>query len=84
VQEVGRRFQIRAALLNLGAARVEAVGPFHLTMTAAEAVTFAGAFPEATIVLLHYEGWGHFSEGRADIQREFAASELESRLQWIA
>jgi len=83
VEEVGERFQIRTALLNLGAARVPEVGPWHLTMTANEAVIFAKMFPEATVVPLHYEGWAHFSESREDIKRAFEEAGLVKRLQWI-
>ena len=52
----------------LGAPRVDAVGPVHLTMTAQEGVTTARAFPHATIVPLHFEGWAHFSESRPVIE----------------
>jgi len=82
VEEVARRFSVRAAVLNLGAARVPEVGPRHLTMTAAEAVEFARAVPGATIVPLHFEGWRHFSEGREEIARAFADVALDHRLQW--
>jgi len=81
VAEVARRFPIRAALLNLGAARV-AVLPCPLTMTASDAVHTARAFASAAIVPLHFEGWAHFSEGRAEIAQAFADAGLESRLQW--
>ena len=84
VEEVADRFHIRTALLNLGAARVEAVGPCHLTMTADEGVTFARAFPDATIVPLHFEGWAHFSESENDIERAFANAGLTNRLRWIS
>lgn len=83
VAEVARRFAIRAAILNLGAARVPDVGSFHLTMTASEAVETARAFPNAAIVPLHFEGWAHFSEGRRDIEQAFAAAGLEHRLRWL-
>ena len=83
VEEVAARFHIRTALLNLGAAQVEAVGPYHLTMTAEEAVTFARAFPDATIVPLHFEGWAHFSESRSEIDRAFADAGLEDHLHWL-
>ncbi|MGC4055905.1 MAG: MBL fold metallo-hydrolase [Paludibaculum sp.] len=82
VAEVGRRFPIRTAILNLGAARVPVVGPQHLTMTAEEAVEFARSFPEATIVPLHFEGWQHFSEGRNEIALAFAGAGLTTRLRW--
>lgn len=83
VAEVARRFQIDAAFLFMGAARVREVGPAHLTFTAADGIAAARAMPDAVIVPLHYEGWMHFSEGRADIEHAFAAAGLGSRLQWL-
>ncbi len=82
VAEVAARFPVRAAILNLGAARVPEVGPFHLTMTAEEAVEAARAFSHAAIIPLHYEGWAHFSEGRAEIAAAFAKAGLSARLRW--
>lgn len=84
VAEVGKRFSIRTAVLNLGAARVQAVGPWHLTMTAQEAVELARAFPDAEIVPLHFEGWEHFSESRDDIADAFRQAGLKDRLRWAA
>jgi L-ascorbate metabolism protein UlaG (beta-lactamase superfamily) len=82
VAEVARRFKVRAAILNLGAASVPQVGPFHLTMTANEAVEAARAFAGAAIVPLHFEGWAHFSEGRKEIAGAFDAAGLSDRLRW--
>jgi L-ascorbate metabolism protein UlaG (beta-lactamase superfamily) len=82
VAEVARRFPIRAAVLNMGAARVPEVGPFHLTMTAEEGVEAARTFSGAAIVPLHFEGWAHFSEGRPEIARAFAGAGLTERLCW--
>jgi len=82
VAEVARRFDVIAAFLFMGAARVAAVGPAHLTMTAAEAVDAARVFAQATIVPLHFEGWAHFSEAREDITRAFAGAGLAHRVCW--
>ena len=82
VEEVARRFAIRTAILFMGAARVAAVGPDALTMTAADGIAVAHAFPHAAIVPLHFEGWEHFSESRADIARAFDAAGLGPRLHW--
>jgi len=82
VAEVAQRFPIRLAVLNLGAARVAEVGPFHLTMTSEEGVQAARTFKNAAIVPLHFEGWAHFSEGRDKIAEAFATAKLESRLHW--
>ena len=82
IAEVGRRFTPDVAVLFAGAARVREVGPAHLTLTAAEAVTAAQAFPAALIVPLHFEGWAHFSESRGEIEHAFAAAGLAHRLRW--
>jgi L-ascorbate metabolism protein UlaG (beta-lactamase superfamily) len=83
VAEVARRFPVRIASLNMGAARVPAVGPFPLTMTAEDGIRAAGAFSEATIVPLHYEGWEHFSESREVISRAFDAAGINGRVRWM-
>jgi len=51
-------------------------------MTADDGVHAANAFPDALIVPLHFEGWQHFSESRADVERAFAAAGVSDRLRW--
>ena len=82
VAEVARRYEVEIAFLFMGAARVAAVGPAHLTFTAQEGVEAARAFEEALIVPLHYEGWGHFSESRLEIDKAFVEAGLGKRLRW--
>ena len=82
VAEVARRFRVRTAVLFMGAARVAAVGPWALTMTAADGVEAARAFAGAVIVPLHFEGWEHFSESRAEIAAAFDRAGLSDRLRW--
>lgn len=82
VAEIALRFDVRTVLAHFGAARVAAAGPSHLTLTGEEGVSLARAFPNATIVPLHFEGWRHFSEGRAEIVAAFAAAGLAHRLRW--
>jgi len=83
VQEVGRRFDVGVAILNLGAAKVAVAGPDPLTFTAADAVRLAEAWPNTLVVPLHFEGWEHFSEGRTEIDDAFAAAGLSARLRWL-
>jgi L-ascorbate metabolism protein UlaG (beta-lactamase superfamily) len=83
VEEIVRRYRIGVALLHCGAARAQRFGPVHLTFTAVEAAQFARMAGEATIVPIHYEGWSHFSEGRAEIEQAFAAAGLEQRLRFL-
>lgn len=82
VAEVAKRFNVRLALLHAGAARVAEVGPFHLTMTAEEAVQAARAFSNAVVVPIHFEDWAHFSEGHDEVDRAFANAHLENRIVW--
>ena len=76
-------FPIRTAVLFMGAARVAAVGPWHLTFTAAEGVEAARALGNATIVPVHFEDWEHFSESRPEIDGAFKAAGLGHRLRWL-
>lgn len=82
VAEVASRFHVTTAVLFMGAARVAAAGPAHITMTAEDGVHAARAFGDAVIVPVHFEGWKHFSESRSDIERVFAAAGLSDRLRW--
>ncbi len=82
VAEVARRFHVKAAILNMGAARVKEIGPAHVTFTGEEGVKAARAFPDAVIIPLHYEGWGHFSESRKEISSAFASAGMKERLMW--
>jgi hypothetical protein len=84
VAEVARRVPVALAVLFMGAARVPEVGPAHLTFTASEAAAAAQAFGDAPIVPLHYEGWAHFSESRADVEAAFLSTGLRDRLEWLA
>lgn len=83
VEAIGRGMIVHFAFLNLGAARVPAAGPHHLTFTAEEAVQLARAWPSATLIPLHFEGWRHFSEGRSEVDAAFQAAGLSHRLHWM-
>ena len=83
VAEVARRFPARVVALFMGAARVPAIGPDALTMTVADGIEAARAFPAATIIPLHYEGWAHFTESREVIARAFNDAGLGSRVRWM-
>jgi L-ascorbate metabolism protein UlaG (beta-lactamase superfamily) len=80
VAEVGRRFAVDLAVLFTGAARVREVGPAMLTLSAAEAVAAARAFSDAIVVPLHFEGWAHYSESGAELERAFAEAGMSERL----
>lgn len=82
IEAIDARIPIGIACLNMGAARVQVAGPHALTFTAHDGVALARAWPAATIVPLHFDGWQHFSEGKQDIDEAFAAAGLADRLAW--
>src|SRR5262245_2690802 len=81
VAEVARRFRAGVVLLFAGAAQTR--GPFYLTMNTNDAIETAHAFPQATIVPVHYDGWAHFSQGRKELEQSFKALGLASRLRLL-
>lgn len=76
--EVARRFSPRAVVLFAGAA--EPRGRFHMTMDSNDALEAAHAFPSATIVAAHNEGWIHFTENADELAAAFATLGVASRL----
>jgi hypothetical protein len=63
-----------------GAAQTRGAVPPHHTNDALET---AHAFPDALVVPLHYEGWAHFRQGRADLEAAFKALGVDSRLRLL-
>ncbi len=83
VAEVAHRYDVRTIVLFMGAARLKERGPKPLTMTAADGIEAARAFPRAAIVPVHFQGWAHYSEGRDDISRAFTEAGLSGRLRLL-
>jgi L-ascorbate metabolism protein UlaG (beta-lactamase superfamily) len=82
VAEVARRFpDINIVLLFAGAARTR--GAMNLTMNVNDAIETATAFPDATIVPVHCEGWAHFSQSAADLDQAFKTLGFASRLRLL-
>ena len=82
VAEVARRFEIGAVLLFAGAAQTR--GPFHLTMNVNDAIETAHAFPRATIVPVHHDGWAHFTQDADDLAKSFTALGIGAQLHVVA
>jgi L-ascorbate metabolism protein UlaG (beta-lactamase superfamily) len=76
--EVARRFAPRVVVLFTGAA--EPRGRFHMTMGSEDALEAAHAFPNATLVAVHNEGWGHLQESQEQLLDVFAKFNLADRL----
>jgi L-ascorbate metabolism protein UlaG (beta-lactamase superfamily) len=82
VAEVARRFAAGVVVLFAGSAQTR--GPFHLTMDTNDAIETAHAFPQATIVPVHHDGWAHFRQSRDDLENSFKVLGLAPRLRLLA
>lgn len=85
VREVADRLQVDTALLHLGGVQFPVTGPLRYTMTAKDAVELTGLIEPRTAIPIHYEGWKHFRQGRAAIERELAAAPtaVAERFRWV-
>lgn len=61
-------------LLHLGGVKFPVTGPLRYTMNAREGLELVRVVKPRVTIPIHYEGWRHFREGRAAIEREFAAA----------
>lgn len=80
---VAARFPISVAVLHLGGACFPITGPLRFTMGSRDGVRAARALRPRTIIPTHYEGWGHFSEGREVFERTFEAAGLGAKVRWL-
>ena len=78
VAEVSRKYKPQYVFIFAGAAKP--VGPFNVTMGANDAIDTAFAFPEATIIPLHYEGWSHYTENGETLKEAFSILGIADRL----
>jgi len=85
VREVPTQIDVGTAILHLGGVRFPVSGPFRYTMTARDAIELTRLTQPHTAIPIHYEGWKHFREGRAAVERELAAApaEIRDRFRWL-
>jgi L-ascorbate metabolism protein UlaG (beta-lactamase superfamily) len=85
VREAAGRLDVDVALLHLGGVRFPISGPLRYTMNATEAIELVEALAPRVAVPIHYEGWRHFRQGRAAIERTLAAAPApeRERFRWL-
>jgi len=85
VRAVAGRVNVDTALLHLGCVRFGVTGPLRYSMTAREAVELCGLVRPRIAVPVHYEGWSHFKQGRAAIERELARApeDIRRAVRWV-
>jgi L-ascorbate metabolism protein UlaG (beta-lactamase superfamily) len=78
VKGVSELFKPQYVFVFAGAAKP--MTPFNLTMGTNDAVDTASAFPDSTIIPLHFEGWSHYSETGEMLIQAFGALGIGERL----
>ena len=84
VRAVAERLEIATMIVHLGGVRFPVTGPLRYTMTAREAIELCQLIRPRLVIPIHYEGWSHFKEGRAAIERELeSAPDVRRRFRWL-
>ncbi|MEV2277000.1 MBL fold metallo-hydrolase [Nocardiopsis sp. NPDC049922] len=84
VREIAERFApIDTALLFAGAPRFPGLFDGQpLVLDSAQAAEASRILGARRVVPVHYEGWAHFTEGRAELEVAFERAGLADRLDW--
>ncbi|REK91345.1 MBL fold metallo-hydrolase [Streptomyces inhibens] len=81
VRTIARRFgAIDVALLFAGGAQTPLVGDAYLTLPSDQAAQAAQILDARKVVPLHFEHWGHFTQGADTLVEAFERAGLASRL----
>lgn len=84
-RQVADLIDVDVAVLHLGGVRFPVTGPVRYTMTGADAVELCGLLHPRIAVPVHYEGWQHFRQGRAAIERDLARAptDVARAFRWL-
>ncbi|MQA36072.1 MBL fold metallo-hydrolase [Modestobacter roseus] len=85
LREVADRLAVDVAVLHLGGVRFPVTGPLRFSMTGAGAVRTVRLLRPRVVVPVHYEGWSHFRQGRAQVERVLAGApdDVRRRFCWL-
>ena len=83
LREIGKKWHITAALLNLGNATIHLPsGPIQITMDGKQAVRLTRDIDADAMIPIHFESWAHFTEHRADLEKVFTEEEFMDKVVW--
>jgi L-ascorbate metabolism protein UlaG (beta-lactamase superfamily) len=81
--EIARRFQVGTAILHIGRVKLPPMGDLHFSLDANAAAQLAKDLGARTVIPVHYEGWAHFTQPRAEAEQAFMDSGITSMVQWL-
>ena len=83
LRDITKHFSIGTAILHIGKAGFFSTGPVWFTFSAKEAVQAVKALGPQKVIPIHYEGWRHFREPRAQAEKEFLAAGIQDKVHWL-
>lgn len=83
IREIREHFRIGTAILHIGRASFPSTGPVWFTFSAKEAVRVVKALQPQSVIPIHYEGWKHFREPRAQAEKVFLAAGIQDKVHWL-
>ncbi|CCT61084.1 hypothetical protein IAQ61_001641 [Plenodomus lingam] len=84
--EMRKRFHIKIALFNVGAAWVATAPdaePIQITMGGEQAARLFRDIGAEILVPMHYESWTHFTENGEDLRKAFEKAGVSQYVRWL-
>jgi len=83
LKEIGNKWHITAALLNLGNATFHfPTGPLQITMDGKQAIQLMREIGADVMIPIHFESWAHFTEDREDLVKVFTQEGFIHKVCW--
>jgi len=83
IHEIAQRFKVSTAILHIGKAGFPLTGPIRFTFNASDAVCAIHALKPQKVIPIHYEGWIHFREPKAEAEKVFTEAGMNELVQWL-
>lgn len=85
MQKLTNVVDISVALLNIGKAVVSLPdGPLQVTLDGIQAAKLFRDIEADVLVPMHFESWGHFTEGRSELEQAFEKEGVSDKVLWLA
>ncbi|OJZ85402.1 hypothetical protein ASPFODRAFT_208547 [Aspergillus luchuensis CBS 106.47] len=83
LKEIGKKWHITAAILNLGKATFHFPnGAIQITMDGEQAVQLTRDIGADFMIPIHFESWKHFTEDRKDLEKIFKENGFMDKVVW--
>jgi L-ascorbate metabolism protein UlaG (beta-lactamase superfamily) len=84
LDKIKEKWHLALAILNCGSVLVPLpTGGLLVTMDGEQAVALVNTLQPDVVVPMHYEGWAHFAQSRAQLAEAFANAGMNDRVRWL-